>query len=274
MKIFKNKQSLRKELFKVKNVCFIPTMGGLHRGHLSLIKRAKKYKRKILVSIYVNPKQFNKLSDYKSYPRNLIKDIGMLKKININYLFLPSEKDIYTFKTSNKIFMDKFSKQLCGKFRKDHFRSVIDVVNRFLEIIEPKYIFLGLKDFQQLYLIKKHILKRKISTKVIECKTVREKNGVACSSRNINLSDKDIKIASKIYYYLYNLKKKLKTNFNSVQINKIKKYIYDLGVDKIEYVQYININNSQIIKKKNKTNKQYKMFIAYYLKKVRLIDNI
>ena len=271
MKIFKDKQSLKKELFKVKNVCFIPTMGGLHRGHLSLIKKAKKYKRKILVSIYVNPKQFNKLSDYKSYPRNLIGDIKILKKININYLFLPSKKDIYGFTANNKIFMDKFSKRLCGKFRRGHFRGVIGVVNRFLEIIKPKYIFLGLKDFQQLHLIKKHVLKRRINTKVIECKTVREKNGIACSSRNLNLSSKDIEIASKIYHYLYNLKKKLKVNLNIVQINKIKKYIYDLGVDKIDYVQYININNIQLNKK---TNKKYKIFIAYYLKKVRLIDNI
>ena len=138
-------------------------------------------------------------------------------------------------------------------------------------MVEPKYIFLGLKDFQQLHLIKKHVLKRRINTKVIECKTVREKNGIACSSRNLNLSSKDIEIASKIYHYLYNLKKKLKVNLNIVQINKIKKYIYDLGVDKIDYVQYININNIQLNKK---TNKKYKIFIAYYLKKVRLIDNI
>jgi pantoate--beta-alanine ligase len=274
MKIFKDKQTLRKELFKVKNVSFIPTMGGLHRGHLSLIKRAKKYKTKILVSIYVNPKQFNKLSDYKSYPRDIMNDIKTLKKININYLFLPSKKDIYGFKTNNKIFIDTFSKLLCGKFRKNHFRGVIDVVNRFLEIIKPKYIFLGLKDFQQLHLIKKHILKRRINTNVIECRTVRESNGVACSSRNFRLSDKNIRIASKIYYYLYNLKKKLKKNYSSFQTNKIRKYIYDLGVDKIDYVQYINVNNIQFLKKTNKTKKKYKIFIAYYLKKVRLIDNI
>ena len=274
MKIFKDKQSLRKELFKEKSVSFIPTMGGLHKGHLSLIKRAKNYKKKILVSIYVNPKQFNKLSDYKSYPRNIMNDIKTLKKINVNYLFLPSKKDIYEFKTSNKMHVDKFSKQLCGKFRKNHFRGVINVVNRFLEIIKPKYIFLGLKDFQQLHLIKKHILKRGINVKVIECKTVRERNGVACSSRNFRLNDKDLKIASKIYYYLYKVKKKLKNNYSSFQANKIRKYIYDLGVDKIDYVQYINVNNIQFLKKNNKIKKKFKIFIGYYLGKVRLIDNI
>ena len=210
MKIFKDKQRLKKELFKEKRVSFIPTMGGLHIGHLSLIKRAKKYKNKILISIFVNSKQFTKASDYKNYPRNLTKDLKMLKNLDVDYLFLPTKKEIYGFKPNNEIFLDKFSNKLCGKFRKDHFNGVIDVVNRFLEIIKPKYIFLGLKDFQQLYLIKKHIFKRKINTKVIECKTIRGKNGVAYSSRNFKLTNKDINIASKIYSYLFKLKSKLK----------------------------------------------------------------
>ena len=271
MKIFKDKQSLKKELSIVKNLSFIPTMGGLHDGHLSLIKKAKKYKMKILVSIYINPKQFNKISDYKNYPRNLIKDVTVLKNSKINYLYLPSKNDIYGFKSNNKIFIDKFSKQLCGKFRKNHFNGLIDVVNRFLEIIKPKYIFLGIKDFQQLQLIRKHLLKRKIKTKIIECKTIREKNGVACSSRNNNLSKKDFKIASKIYFYLNKLKKKLKNNSKYFKANKIKKNIYNLGANRIDYIKYININKFQLPRS---SKKKYKIFIAYNLKKVRLIDNI
>ena len=198
MKIFKDKHTLQKEILKTKGISFVPTMGGLHEGHISLIKQSKKTKLKTLVSIFVNPKQFNKKSDFKSYPRNTKKDIKQLKKLKINYLYIPSYKDIYGFKPKEKVFLDKFSKKLCGRFRRGHFEGVLNVINRFIEIIKPKYIFLGKKDYQQLYLIKKHIKKRKIKSKIIECKTVRENNGIACSSRNLNLSKSQIIIASNV----------------------------------------------------------------------------
>ena len=188
MKIFKDKHTLQKEILKTKGISFVPTMGGLHEGHISLIKQSKKTKLKTLVSIFVNPKQFNKKSDFKSYPRNTKKDIKQLKKLKINYLYIPTFKDIYGFKPKKKVFLDKFSKKLCGKFRKGHFEGVLNVVNRFIEIIKPRYIFLGKKDYQQIYLIKKHIEIRNIRSKIIECKTIRENNGIACSTRNLNLS--------------------------------------------------------------------------------------
>ena len=223
MKIFKDKHALQKEILKTKGISFVPTMGGLHKGHISLIKQSKKYKFKTLVSIFVNPKQFNKKSDFKSYPRNTKKDVKLLKKLKINYLYIPTFKDIYGFKPKNKVFLDKFSKKLCGKFRKGHFEGVLNVMNRFIEIIKPKYIYLGKKDYQQLYLIKKHIEKRKIKTKIIECKTIRESNGIAYSSRNEKLNKNQRKIASNIFYYLANLKKKIKKNYNLFNLNKIKK---------------------------------------------------
>ena len=161
MKIFKDKQTLQKEISKTTGISFVPTMGGLHKGHISLIKQSKKSKLKTLVSIFVNPKQFNKKSDFRSYPRNIKKDLKQLKKLKINYLYIPSYKDIYGFRPKQKVFLDKFSKKLCGKYRKGHFEGVLNVVNRFLEIIKPKYIFLGKKDYQQLYLIKKTYQKKK-----------------------------------------------------------------------------------------------------------------
>ena len=175
MKIFKEKQALQKEIFKKKGISFIPTMGALHKGHISLIKRSKKSKLKTLVTIFVNPKQFNSKKDFSSYPRNTKKDINLLKNLGVNYLYIPTFNDVYGFKPKNKVFLDKSSKKLCGRFRKGHFEGVLNVVNRFLEIIKPKYIYLGKKDYQQLYLIKKHIEKRKIKSKIIECKTIREK---------------------------------------------------------------------------------------------------
>ena len=140
MKIFKDKHILQKEILKTKGTSFVPTMGGLHKGHISLIKQSKKFKFKTLVSIFVNPKQFNKKSDFRSYPRNAKKDIRLLKKLKINYLYTPAFKDIYGFKPRHKVFLDKSSKKLCGKFRKGHFEGVLNVVNRFEEIIKPRYI--------------------------------------------------------------------------------------------------------------------------------------
>ena len=200
MKIFKDKQSLQKEIFQNNGISFIPTMGGLHKGHISLIKKSKKYKFKTLVSIYVNPKQFDNKKEFSRYPKNLKKDIEILKKFKIDYLYTPSFKDIYGFKTKNKIYLDKFSKQLCGKFRKSHFKGVVQVMNRLIEIVKPKYIFMGKKDYQQLFLIKKLI-----------------------SKRNIN---------------------------------------------------YIEFRDLKDLKKRNKISNTTNIFIAYYLRNIRLIDNI
>ena len=271
MKIFKDKHILQKEILKTKGTSFVPTMGGLHKGHLSLIKQSKKSKFKTLVSIFVNPKQFNKKSDFRSYPRNTKKDIKLLKKLKIDYLYIPTFKDIYGFKPKNKVFLDKSSKKLCGKFRKGHFEGVLNVVNRFIEIIKPRYIFLGKKDYQQLFLIKKHIKKRKIKSKIIECKTIRENNGVALSTRNLNLNDNQMKIATNVYYYLYDLKKKIKKNYDLFNQSKIKKDLRDLGASKIDYLENYNIKNFKQIKRQNK---KFNIFVAYYIKNTRLIDNI
>jgi len=199
MKIFKNKNNLIKEISKEKGLGFVPTMGALHKGHISLINKAKKESEKVLVSIYINPKQFNSRSDFKKYPRNLVKDISLLKKKKINYLYIPNNKDIYSFRTNTPIYLDKFSKKLCGKFRPGHFKAVVNIVNRFLEIIKPQEIYLGMKDFQQLALIKLHIIKNKIKTQVVACPTIRENNGLALSSRKNKLNKKKNKNTEKIY---------------------------------------------------------------------------
>ena len=271
MKIFKHRKLLIKEIIKYRDLCFVPTMGGLHKGHEYLIKKAKQKKGKTIVSIFVNEKQFDSRKDYRCYPRDLKLDFKILKKLKVDYLYLPKSNDIYNFKTKNKIYEDKFIKELCGKFRKSHFKGVLDVVNRLLEIIKPTYIYLGKKDYQQMYLINKHIVKSNIKTKVVKCKTIREKNGVACSSRNKNLSSSDIKIASNIYDYLTKYKKIIiKTKNDQKKSNKLKNKLLDIGATKIDYIKSLNINNPK------NSLKQYarkNLFIAYYLKNVRLIDN-
>jgi len=271
MKIFKNKEQLKREIGNNKSISFVPTMGGLHKGHISLIKTAKKYTNETLVSIYVNPKQFNKEEDYKKYPRNLAKDLKILKKLKVNYLYLPTYKDLFKFKPSHRIYLHEFSKILCGRYRKYHFKGVLNVVNRFLEIIRPNYLFLGSKDFQQLTLIKKHILKNKIHTKIISCKTVREANGVAFSSRNFNLNKNQMKIAKNVYNYLIKIKKKTKKNFRLFNSLLFKKDLIKLGVNKIDYLEIINLRS---LSRPRKLKESFNIFIAYHLTKVRLIDNI
>ena len=271
MKIFKKKEHLKSEIGNKNSISFIPTMGGLHKGHISLIKKAKKYKNKTLVTIYVNPKQFNKEEDFKKYPRNLSKDLKILKKLKVNYLYIPSYNDLFKFKTANKIYLHKFSKNLCGKYRKGHFKGVINVINRFLEIIKPKYLFLGLKDFQQLILIKKHILKNKINTNVISCKSIRKSNGVVYSSRNYNLNGNQLKIARKVYDYLIKSKRKIKKDLKFFNSKIFEAELLKLGVNKIDYLE---IFNKKSLKKPKKSSDSFNIFIAYYLKKVRLIDNI
>jgi pantoate--beta-alanine ligase len=271
MKIFKNKLILQKEISKDNCLSFVPTMGGLHKGHLSLIKKAKRYKCKICVSIFVNPTQFNKRNDFKNYPRSLKSDIKELKKLKVNYLYLPTYADIYFFKTKRKIYIDKFSKQLCGKYRKGHFKGVLNVINRFLEIINPKYIFLGNKDLQQQILIDSHIKKNNINTKVIKCKTIREKNGVACSTRNLNLTNRELTMASNIYKYLLKLNKRIKKNYKLFKINVIRKDLISLGATKIDYIENLNI---KYFGDNRKLKNKFKLFFAYYINEIRLIDNI
>jgi len=271
MKIFKSKQKLQKEILNINNICFVPTMGGLHKGHISLIKKSQNFKGKTLVSIFVNPKQFDEKKDFLNYPRNLKKDLILLKHLKVDLVYLPNPRDIFNFNVKNKIFLDKFSKKLCGKHRKKHFKGVLNIVNRFLELIKPKYIFLGIKDFQQSYLINKHILKRKIKTKIIHCKTIREKNDVACSTRNNNLNNSQFKIASKVVRYLKNKKRLIKIKFYNLTLNNIKKDLINLGVSKIDYLELYNLKTLNRPKKKRE---KFKIFIAFYLGRTRLIDNI
>jgi len=269
MKILKNVSDLKKAINGVSGLGFVPTMGGIHNGHISLIKKSQKKCNKTIISIYVNPKQFNKNKDFNNYPRKLDEDLKILKKLRVNYVFLPDTYEIYKKKRVNKIKLVSNDKILCAKFRKGHFEGVLDVVDRFIKIINPKYIFLGEKDFQQLFLIKKFI-KKKYKTKVILCKTVRDNNFIALSTRNNLLSEEDLTIASSIAKKLnYTKKLLLKKNKFKIKISEIKKEIIKTFKIKIDYLEIRNISNLKNFSNKNK----FKIFIAYYIKNIRLIDN-
>ena len=268
MKILLNNNSLFKSLRPFKDIGFVPTMGGIHKGHLSLINRSNHNNKKTIVSIFINPKQFNNRKDLKNYPRNNKNDIKILKRLKIDYLYKPSYTDVYKFKTKNKIYLDKFSKKLCGQFRKGHFRGVINVVNRLLEITRPKKILLGNKDFQQLYLIKKHIKKNRIKTKVLPCKTVRDKNFIPFSSRLKKLNAHEKTKLIRIIKVLKKYKKDLITKKETYSFSLIKKKIISLGAKKVDYIKIIDLNT---LKKPNKN--KFNLFYAIYIGNIRLIDN-
>ena len=269
MKIILQKIKLRKFAYNKKNLGFVPTMGGIHPGHIALIKRSIKECKSTVVSIFVNKQQFNRKSDFFRYPRVLSSDISKLKKLKVDVLYLPKNKDIYPNGYNKKIKISSFKKKLCGKFRPNHFTAVADVIDRFIKIIKPNKIFFGEKDYQQLKILENFIKINHPTCKVISCKTIREKNGIAYSSRNYLLNNKEKIIASKIFQFIkINKNKFIRKKINK---NKIKQNIYLMGVKKIDYIEILNINK---LIKPFKKNIKYKIFLAYFLGNTRLIDNI
>ena len=271
MKILLNNTLLFKTLRPFKDIGFVPTMGGIHKGHLSLINKSNKLCKKTIVSIFVNPKQFNNKKDLISYPRNIKKDLTILKKCKkVDFVYLPKFKDIYKDKKKTKIKLIKKDKILCAKFRKGHFEGVLEVMDRLTKIVNPHKIFMGEKDFQQLFLVKK-LLERKYKTKIISCKTIRDSNKIALSSRNILLNKSNLKVAANIYKKLSNIKKNI--NKKKIFADFLKSETKELENNykiKIDYLELRNVNNLKI----SSTKKNSRLFIAYYLNNVRLIDNI
>ncbi len=269
MIIYKSINKLNKEVNFKANVGFVPTMGSLHKGHISLINSCKKVCEKTLVSIFINPSQFNKKTDLKTYPRNLKKDLNILNKLSVDYILIPSIKDVYKNNKDKKIRLSNNQKIMCSLHRPGHFEGVLAVINQFLKRIKPKYLFLGEKDYQQLFLIKK-LVKKNFKVKVLACKTVRDKNNVALSSRNNFLKKKNLKISSQISTILINFRNKLRKNILlKNKIKSLKNKINNLENIEVEYLEIRNKNN--LSKKFNKQN--FKVFLAYYNNKIRLIDN-
>tara|TARA_B100001250_G_scaffold354070_1_gene327727 strand:- start:2901 stop:3713 length:813 start_codon:yes stop_codon:yes gene_type:complete len=269
MKIIKNIFELNKAIKNYKNISFVPTMGGIHNGHKSLIKASQARSMKTIVSIFVNPTQFNEKADFNNYPRNFKRDIKILKKLKVEYLFMPQINEIYK-KKMKKFILKKSEKILCAKFRKGHFEGVLDVMNRLLYIIKSKNVFMGKKDFQQYLLIKK-ILGKKYKINVIGCQTVRDKNEVALSTRNKLLNKNSINKASKIALKLIELKRKSKLNNLKMSINlsKIKSKLEKKYKIKIDYLEFRDEKNLKL----NNFKSNYRLFIAYNINNVRLIDN-
>ena len=277
MKLLEQITDLNKAINKEKELGFIPTMGSLHKGHEFLIKISKKSCKKTLVSIFVNPTQFDNKDDYKKYPKNLSNDLKTLKRLKVDFVYLPSVNQIYKNKKLPKITLKKSQIILCAKYRKGHFEGVLNVVSRFVKLISPKVMFMGEKDHQQYFLIQDFISKN-YKTKVYPCKIIRDINGTALSSRNTLLSKVDLKISGLIANELLKLKSSLhkKNNFDNIssqklkrRVQKIKKKLINKFNIKIEYLECRNLMTLTT----NLNNKPFKLFISYYINNVRLIDN-
>ena len=271
MKIIKLSLELEKNLKGLENIILIPTMGNLHEGHISLITEAKKISNNIILSIFINPIQFNSKNDLESYPRTLDNDINLLNNTDVSILFNPSEEDIYQKNSKLSYKMPMISNDLCGKSRPGHFKGVLTVIDRLFKLIKPSYAIFGKKDYQQLYLIKKFVLESNLSIKIIEAPTIRSTNNLALSSRNNLLSTKDISNAIGLY-------KQLQICASSVISGE---KIYDAELNAKENllkggweIDYFEIRRQADLKKPTCNDLKLVALGAGYFSKIRLIDNI
>lgn len=278
MEIFSEKQPLKVFLSKLKaqnkSIGFVPTMGALHEGHLSLLKKAKKKNEIVVASIFVNPTQFDNKDDLIKYPKTLENDIMLLKKVNCDVLFNPSVDEIYAKNVSAKKFsFDGLEYEMEGKFREGHFNGVGTIVKNLFEIIEPDKAYFGEKDFQQLQIIRNMVKNHKLDVKIKGCPIFRENDGLAMSSRNTRLKSNYRKAAPFIYKILKKAKKKFKTESISKINTWVNQEFRNHPLLKLEYFTIADEKSLKTINEKD-PQKNYRAFIAVFAGEIRLIDNI
>ncbi len=272
MRTYSTYKELLKAIKGTNTIGLVPTMGSLHDGHLSLIKRAANENNKVIVSIYVNPTQFNDREDLENYPRNLKRDIRKLNKIENLFIYAPDNLDVYDKSEKSKIYdFDGIENIMEGKLRPGHFNGVATIVEKLFTFINPDNAYFGEKDFQQLLLIKILTKQLGLNINIIGCETIRENDGLAMSSRNNLMNNKERKTAGEIVKLLLHAKK-MYLDYN---INQIKKEIENKAMSienfKLEYFEIIDFSNFSILKGNRMKSRA---FIACKIGKVRLIDNL
>ncbi|AWH84615.1 pantoate--beta-alanine ligase [Flavobacterium album] len=278
MLIFNNKAGLTKVLSDYLNVKstvgFVPTMGALHQGHLSLLRQSVKENDVTVISIFVNPTQFNNAEDLDKYPRTLDADVEKIKQVSDAIIvFAPSVNEMYDGNTISSHFsFDGLENQMEGAHRPGHFDGVGTIVKKLFEIVMPTRAYFGEKDFQQLQIVKKMAEKEGMPVIIIGCPISREDSGLAMSSRNERLSTQDRDKAAFIYKTL----KEAQEQFDNQSIEDIKKYVYDAFAAHPEFtMDYFEIAAEDDLKPAViKENRKYRAFVAVFLSNVRLIDNI
>lgn len=276
MLVFKTSLKLKKYIkSKALSVGLVPTMGALHRGHVSLVEKAFDENDCVVVSIYVNPTQFNNLNDFEKYPVSQNKDKILLNPFKRKVIiYAPDNNEIYPNGIEINFYnFGSLDQHMEGKFRENHFNGVATVVETLFKIINPNKAYFGEKDFQQYQIIKSLVKQKKFKTKLILCPIVREKDGLALSSRNKHLNSEQRNSASLIYFTL----QKIKKNYNHYDLREMEKIftseIEESGQLKVEYFCLASENVLIPILKKEK-NKNYRIFVAVLAGQTRLIDNI
>jgi len=253
-------------------VGFVPTMGYLHDGHLSLIDIAKNKADKVVVSIFVNPTQFGPREDLKRYPRNVGRDKRLLKEKGVDVVFLPNERMMYPEGYLTFVEVERLSNILCGAFRPGHFRGVTTIVLKLFNIVEPDIAVFGEKDYQQAVIIKKMVKDLNLPVKIITGKIIREKDGVAMSSRNTYLSSEERKRARVLYRSLILAKNMVKNGIKSA--DKIKEKMENLIRAEGGKIDYVEIVHPETLSPVDNVEKGVRALVAVWIGKTRLIDNM
>ena len=272
MHVIHTQNELIKTLKTLPHIAFVPTMGNLHEGHIKLIQEALKKTKHIVVSIFINPLQFNSKEDFKNYPRTLEKDLSMLEGLNVPYVFVPSEEDILDQLETTEIHLPPITNDLCGKFRPGHFNGVATIVCKLFTLIKPDIAFFGKKDFQQLFLIKALVKQLSYPIEIVGIDTVRDHDGLAKSSRNNLLSEENRKKAPQLLQQLNTMKEKVIQKTSSLE------EIEAQSVSALNAsgwtVDYLSIRSAQSLGNPLHDENQIVILGAATLGSVRLIDNI
>ncbi len=264
-------QDIRELLFNKKHIAFVPTMGNLHEGHLSLVNKAISISKTVVVSIFINPAQFNSIKDLDSYPRTPDKDIKLLEQYENLILFMPNLKEVYPEHTNNIYDLPPISNDLCGKFRPGHFNGVITVIDKLFDLVMPESVIFGKKDYQQLFLVKYFAKHNYPKIKIIGGETIRNKDGLALSSRNNLLTKEHLIDAANLYKALKNIVNQAKSGHNKQNtIGDNIKHLESLGWD----VEYIEIRKVSDLREPSYNDSQLVILGAGTFKGVRLIDSI
>lgn len=277
MKIIAKFLILQKEIKKAKKqgktIGFVPTMGALHQGHLSLIRKARRENDLVIVSIFVNPTQFGPKEDYAKYPRNLRLDAQLCGKEKTDIIFYPGVKEMYPCGYNTYVTVERLSDTLCGKYRPGHFKGVATVVTKLLNIVNPDAAYFGQKDAQQAVIIKKLVGDLNMPVKIKIMPTLRERDGLALSSRNVYLSPAERKDALVLFQALKLAKDLIKGGQRDAAkvIAKMRNLIEKKKTAKIDYVSIVGLDNLEFLKK---ITGSCLITEAVWIGRTRLIDNI
>jgi len=279
MRVVHKKRQIEQKVALLKKeqqtIGFVPTMGALHQGHLALVHAARAQNDHVIVSIFVNPTQFNTNNDLINYPRTLDSDVSLLQKISDDIIvFAPDPEDIYGAEVRSKTYnFQGLELEMEGKYRPGHFDGVATVVQLLFSSIQPTHAYFGEKDFQQLQIIKKMAAIEKMAVHIVECPIQRETNGLALSSRNKRLSEPELAAAPFIYKTLTQVKK----DFGTKNATTIKAWVIDqFETQELLKLEYFEITERTTLKPmaEKQNDKKYRAFIAVFAGEVRLIDNI